>query len=70
MPRPKDVTVFALDGEELDFENSEFDYISFVNQETFGKPALIAPGPDQIDGPARVLYVNTGGVAAVVVDKP
>lgn len=64
-----EVTVYALDGERLEFEHDTFDFISFVNHDTFGKPALIAPGDDHIGGQARVLYVNTGGVAAVEVDK-
>lgn len=51
----------------LEFEDVEF--LSFINEGTFGKPAIVAPGPEHKAGEAYVLYVNTGAVLAVEVEK-
>lgn len=51
----------------IEFDN--VDMISFVNDGTFGKPAIIAPGDDHVHGNIRVLYINTKLVAALEVSK-
>lgn len=45
------------------------DYVSFVNAGTYGPPPIIAPGKDHVSGEMNVLYVNTGAVIAIQVDK-
>lgn len=55
------------------FEFDDVDFISFVSNQTFGKPAIIAPGTDDFS-PAggeevTVLYVNPGNVAALLATK-
>lgn len=58
----------------FDFEN--VDYISFVSNNTYGKPAIIAPGTDdfvsaeeQQGGNVTVLYVNPANIAALKATK-
>lgn len=63
------VKVHGLDGEPLDLDNDEVDFISFVNASTFGKPAIIAPGDDHQRGNVKVLYVFPGGISALEVEK-
>lgn len=63
---------FDDDGQVRELLFEDVDFVSFVNHDTFGKPAIIAPGPDHVsrdDGPLSVLYVNTGGVCAVEVTR-
>jgi hypothetical protein len=52
------------------------DFVSFVNEETYGVPALVAPNPK--DGPdarprarpgQKVLYVNTGLVPLFSIER-
>lgn len=61
-----DITIITTNGEEIEVDG-QVDFISFVNHDTFGKPAIIAPGDDHVRGAKRVLYVNTGGIAALDV---
>lgn len=70
-----DITVFpknaGSDSDGIEFPN--VDKLSFVSIETYGKPPLlpgVAPdiGPPVGEG-ETVLYVATGGVAAVEVRK-
>lgn len=63
------VQVHGLDGEPLELENRVVDFVSFVNQDTFGKPAIIAPGDDHARGEVTVLYVFPGGISALEVEK-
>lgn len=64
-----------IDGhaEKLEFVEGEIDYISFINDETYGKPPLITSDVDGRPAVARdddnVLYINTSRVAAVKVRK-
>lgn len=45
-------------------------YISFVNADSFGIPAVISEDRYKCDGmPLRVLYVNPGNVAALEVTR-
>lgn len=54
-----------------DFEGA-VDYVSFVTPETYGKPALIAPGKPgdtkAVTGD-RVLYINTALVPAFLIER-
>ena len=53
------------DGELAPGQDHYCDYVSLVNSESFGKPPLIAPGPDKAAGEGdTVLYINTTHVAA------
>lgn len=64
-----DVTVFTTDTDAEALEFADVDFVSWVNDGTYGPPALIAPGPGHTqtrDG-TRVVYVNTGAVAVVEV---
>lgn len=68
-------TVWPADGaveEVFDFDN--VDFISFVAFDTFGKPAIIAPGTDNFTAArdrdsVTVLYVNPGNIAAMKATK-
>lgn len=61
-----DVTIYDGDGNVtatfLDDDNSAVDFVSLVNNETYGPPALVAPSRG--DSPVaqledEVLYINT-----------
>lgn len=60
-----EVVVYGADGSIVrEFTGDDaVDYVSIVSGETYGKPALIAPGGDaagSFAGPEdRVLYINT-----------
>ncbi len=66
-------TVFGVEsGNDLPFE--DVDFMSFVSHDTYGKPAIIAPGTDGFApagerGKVRVLYVNPSNVIAVDATK-
>ena len=66
-------TVYGADGSDTDF--SEVDFISFVTDKTYGKPAIIAPGTDdftaasELGRPVTVLYVNPGQIVALQATK-
>ena len=60
-----EVTIYNTDGsvaQKFDGDN-EVDYVSLVNNETYGPPALIAPARNPNDTRAaveeHVLYINT-----------
>lgn len=61
-----EITVYTH-GPEGTLVETEFDadYISFVNHETYGRPAILAPGPDHVEGATDVLYVNLNSIVAV-----
>lgn len=65
-------TVYGLQ-EEIDFAG--VDFMSFVTEDTYGKPAIIAPGTDDFapaherGGPVTVLFVNPGNIEAAKVTK-
>lgn len=62
-----DVTVWTPTGEEgIDFDN--IDFISLVNHDTYGKPAIISD-EEHARQPVRVLYINPNNIAAVEVHK-
>lgn len=65
MPRsaPLQVLVTLLNGEQRQFE--DVNYLSLVNGDTFGKPPIVS----EQEGALVVLYVNTGGVACVEVER-
>ena len=66
------VKVWPTDAECKDdfIEFSDVENLSYVNHGTYGKPAIIAPGtPDYQQGEVQVLYVNTGAVLAVEVER-
>jgi hypothetical protein len=68
-------TVWPSDGavdESFDFDG--VDFISFVSNNTYGKPAIIAPGTDDFQsagehGVFAVLYVNPANIAALKATK-
>jgi hypothetical protein len=65
-------TVHGADGTDIPF--ADVDFISFVSDKTYGKPAIIAPGTDDFvqaseRGPVTVLYVNPGLATAVLATK-
>ena len=67
------VTLFSPDtetGELAPGEPHHCDYVSLVNSESFGKPPIIAPGPDKIavEGDT-VLYINTSHVSAWTIKR-
>lgn len=51
----------------------EVDYVSLVNNETFGPPPLIAPTKDRVAAKAeegdKVLYINTNTTRAFTIVK-
>jgi hypothetical protein len=61
------VTIYPDAASLLDTENDgvtfhELNYVSLVNNQTYGPPALIAPSPARNGGAVpgeRVLYINT-----------
>lgn len=66
-------TVYGADGSDTDFNG--VDFVSFVTDKTYGKPAIIAPGTDDFQAASdlgrsvTVLYVNPGQVQALQVTK-
>jgi hypothetical protein len=64
-------TIYGVDGVLASF--AEVDFISFVNADTHGKPAIIAPGTPNFqsadDGNVTVLYVNPGQISALKATK-
>lgn len=67
-------TVWPADGAtDESFEFRNVDFISFVSNETFGKPAILAPGTDNFqsaaDSSVTVLYVNPANIAALEATK-
>lgn len=69
------VTVWPL-GSDKDSDGIEFsavDYLSLINNETYGKPPLITADPGRDAAMARpgqrVLYINPATIAAVEVEK-
>ena len=82
MPRLNaDITIWPLDAESKDdsveFSRDEYDYLSFVNEGTYGIPPLITKteGRNGEEKPPvagegeSVLYVNPGGILAILVQK-
>lgn len=71
MPRNKlNVRVLPLRSESdvLDeFEDVQF--ISLVNNETYGKPAIISEEAKDEGLPCRILYVNPQNIVAMEVDR-
>lgn len=69
-----EVTVYTIDPEngELIDNNFDVDYVSLVNHETYGPPALVAPNrgeaPKARPGDS-VLFVNTSVVHAFRIDR-
>lgn len=56
--------VLTKSGDLIDFR--DIHYISFISDETFGKPAIITEDHIKSEGlPIKVLYVSTSNVAAV-----
>ena len=54
----------------------DYDYVSLVNNETYGPPALIAPPPRSPHGTApraalndKVLYINTNLIPAFEITR-
>lgn len=77
-----DITIYPLPepGEDapeaIEFSAEDYEYLSFVNHETYGIPPLVTKTRDKdgerppVAGPGdRVLYVNPGGFIAMLVDK-
>jgi hypothetical protein len=68
-------TVWPSDlASEQSFAFDHVDYISFVSNTTYGKPAIIAPGTDGFvntpeGGVVKVLYVNPANIAALEATK-
>lgn len=64
-----DVTIFtASDLEPIQEDGVEF--VSFINDKTFGKPPIIAPGTDDYQrDEADVLFINPANIAAIRVVK-
>lgn len=59
-----EVTIYSIDGREVAkfHDVNEVDYVSLVNNETYGPPALVAPARGekplaQVED--EVLYINT-----------
>ena len=71
------VTVYALrnaDDPKIDPEGTEYseiDYVSLVNNETYGPPALIAPAREGARARVgdRVLYINTALVPLFEIER-
>lgn len=64
MPHRIDVIIHAKDDDvPLKFEN--VNYISLVNGETYGIPAIIAEATTERKLPARILYVSTENIVAM-----
>lgn len=62
-----DVKVFHAEDEEP-FEFNDVDYVQFVNDQTYGPPALIGGGKDeQVELPAKVLFVSPRNSVAVQI---
>jgi hypothetical protein len=59
---------------EKDGAEFETDFVSLVNHDTYGPPALVAPNPREPRPTARpgqtVLYINTSVVAAFKIYRP
>lgn len=74
-----DVTIYNADGEialvfsdEVSDGDGSVDYVSFVTPETYGKPALIAPGKPgdtKAEVGDKVLYINTALVPAFCIER-
>jgi hypothetical protein len=66
-------TVYGADGSDLPF--ADVDFISFVTAQTYGKPAILAPGTDDFvraterDEAVTVLYVNPANITALEATK-
>jgi hypothetical protein len=71
------VTVYALRGADdpkIDPEGTEYneiDYVSLVNNETYGPPALVAPNREATRASIgdRVLYINTALVPLFEIER-
>lgn len=61
-----EVRVLPLGDAEI-AEYKDVNYISFVNYETYGIPALLTENHIERQLPVRILYVNPQNVAAVEV---
>jgi len=78
---PLDVTIWPKGGgEPLVFDNDvadadyvAIDYLSFVTDNTYGKPPVITADKNEAEATARkgddVLFVNPANVSALVVHK-
>lgn len=66
---PLQVTVFPAGANEesdgIEFDN--IDFISLVNHDTYGKPAIISD--DEGRDAVRVVYINPNNISAVEVHK-
>lgn len=51
------------------YEFTDVNYISLVNNETYGIPALITEPRIEDNLPVRILYVNPQNLAAMEVDR-
>ena len=65
-------TVSGVDGADVDF--ADVDFISFVSSDTYGKPAIIAPGtpdfaPASERGAVTVLYINPRNIVSCKATK-
>jgi hypothetical protein len=64
----------AIGGEEATVFNG-IDFVSFVNEGTFGPPALVAPSPKEPGRPPlarpgqKVLYINTSLVPLFSIER-
>jgi hypothetical protein len=55
-------------GEPIEF--SGINYISLVNEETYGIPALIAEERVKLEGlPVKILYVNPQNISAMEAER-
>lgn len=74
-PLLADITIHPADGSDsIEFETGEVDYISLVNDGTYGIPPLITKADGQNSAPVcgvheSVLYVNAGQIVAMLVER-
>lgn len=61
------VKVVLRDGKVCEFDDVQ--YISLINDETYGIPALISDDRIKDELPVRILYVNPQNVAAVEAER-
>jgi hypothetical protein len=66
------VTVWLHDSEDPIIEDEDVDYVSFINPETHGIPALLsgrATTTVEAQSGEKILYVNTALVPLLEVEK-
>lgn len=75
MPRLNaDITIYPADSKSdvLEFPASSYDYLSLINDETYGIPPLVTKtgeNPPVAGVGDTVLYVNPGAILAMLVEK-